>query len=152
MPCPTLICIKYEMLALAHEDMRQSAIVGRVVLTRVAVNRIIRRHAATGNLVPGISVWAPRKTTPRQDHALLRMVQEQYPISARVLTVHVRNMYGMRAGWKTINNRLLSRGYRAYGATRKPLLTTNHHRFCLEWAQRWQNLTMAHWQHVILGD
>ena len=36
--------------------------------------------------------------------------------------------------------------------TRKPLLTANHHPLRLEWAQRWQNLTTAHWQHVIFGD
>ena len=56
------------------------------------------------------------------------------------------------AGRKTINNRLLSRSYRAYRPTRKPLLTVNHRRLRLEWAQRWQNLTRTHWQHVILGD
>ena len=64
----------------------------------------------------------------------------------------MRNLYGMRAGRTTVNNRLLSRGYRAYRPTTKPLLTANHHRLRLEWAQRWRNLTVAHWQHVIFGD
>ena len=64
----------------------------------------------------------------------------------------MRNLYGGRAGWKTINNRLLPRGYQAYRPTRKPMLTANHRCLCLEWAQRWQNLTMAYWQHVIFGD
>ena len=58
----------------------------------------------------------------------------------------------MRAGHKTINNRLFSCGFCAYRATRKPLLTANSRRLCLVWVQRWQNLTMAHWQHVIFGD
>ena len=62
------------------------------------------------------------------------------------------NLYVMRAVRKAINNRLLSRDYRAYRHTRKPLLTANRHRLCLEGAQRWQNLTMAHWKHGILGD
>ena len=57
-----------------------------------------------------------------------------------------------RAGQKIINKRLLSCGYRDYESTRKPLLITNHHRLHLECAQRWQNLTMAHWRHVIFGD
>ena len=35
---------------------------------------------------------------------------------------------------------------------RKPLLTANNRRLCLEWAQMWLNLTMAHWQHAIFGD
>ena len=64
----------------------------------------------------------------------------------------MRNLYGMRAGRTTVNNRLLSRGYLAYRPTTKPLLTANHRRLRLEWAQRWRNLTVAHWQHVIFGD
>ena len=58
----------------------------------------------------------------------------------------------MRAGRTTVNNRLLSRGYWAYRPTTKPLLTANHRRRRLEWAQRWRNLTVAHWQHVIFSD
>ena len=64
----------------------------------------------------------------------------------------MRNLYGMRAGRTTVNNRLLSSGYRAYRPTTKPLLTANHRRLRLEWAQRWRNLSVAHWQHVIFGD
>ena len=55
-------------------------------------------------------------------------------------------------GRTMVNNRLLSRGYRAYRPTTKPLLTANHRRLRLEWAQRWWNLSVAHWQHVIFGD
>ena len=61
------------------------------------------------------------------------------------------NLYGMRAGRTTVDNRLLSSGYRAYRHTTKPLLTANHRRLRLEWVQRWRNLTVAHWQHVIFG-
>ena len=46
---------------------------------------LLRRHAATGTLVPGKSTGAPRKTTPHQDHALWRMVWQDRFISARTL-------------------------------------------------------------------
>ena len=98
------------------------------------------------------STGAPRKTTTRQDHALLRMVRQDRFTGARALTAWMRNLYGMMAGQKTINNRFLSRGYRAYRPTRKSLLTANHCCLRLEWAQSWQNLAMAHCQHVIFGD
>ena len=52
----------------------------------------------------------------------------------------------------TINNRFMSHGYSAYGPTRKLLLTAYPRHVCLEGAQKWQNPTMAHWQHVIFGD
>ena len=73
-------------------------------------------------------------------------------MGARALTAQMRNLYRMRVSRTTVNNRLLSRGYRAYRPTTKPLLTANHRRLRLEWAQRWRNLTVAHWQHVIFGD
>ena len=130
-----------EVFALAREGIKQGAIAARVGLTRATVNRILKRHAATGSLVPGKSSGAPWKTTPRQDRALLRMVRQDRFLSARALTARMRNLYGMRAGRTTVNNRLLSRGYRAYRPTTKPLLTANHRRR-LEWAQRWRNLTV----------
>ena len=152
MPRHTSMGIRHEVFALAREGIKQGAIAARVGLTRATVNRILKRHAATGSLVPGKSSGAPRKTTPRQDRALLRMVRQDHFLSARALTARMRNLYGMRAGRTTVNNRLLSRGYRAYRPTTKPLLTANHRRLRLEWAQRWRNLTVAHWQHVIFGD
>ena len=76
MPRPTPIDIRHEVLAFACEGIWRSAIAGHIDLTHATVNCILRRHAATGILVPGKSTGAPRKTTPRQDHALLRMLRE----------------------------------------------------------------------------
>ena len=95
---------------------------------------------------------AARVGLTRENRALLRMVRQDRFLSARALTAQMRNLYGMRAGRTTVNNRLLSRGYRAYRPTTKPLLTANHRSLRLEWAQRRRNLTVAHWQHVIFGD
>ena len=152
MPRPTPVGIRHEVFAFACEGIKQGAIAACVGLSHATVNRIITRHAATGSLVPGKSSGAPQKTTPRQDRALLRMVRQDRFLSARALTARMRNLYGMRAGRTTVNNRLLSRGYRANRPTTKPLLTANHRRLRLERAQRWRNLTVAHWQHVIFGD
>ena len=71
MPRPIPMGIRHEVFALAHEGIKQGAIAARVGLTHATVNRILKRHAATGSLVPGKSSGAPRKTTPRQDCALL---------------------------------------------------------------------------------
>ena len=132
MPRSTPMGIRHEVFALAREGIKQGAIAARVGLTRATVNRILKRHAATGSLVPGKSSGAPRKTTPRQDRALLRMVRQDRFLSARALTARMRNLCGMRAGRTTVNNRLLSRGYRANRPTTKPLLTANHRRLRLE--------------------
>ena len=120
MPLPTPMGIRHEVFALAREGIKQGANAARVGLTRATINRILKRHAATGSLVPGKSSGAPRKRTPRQDRALLRMVRQDRFLSARALTARMRNLYGMRAGRTTVNNRLLSRGYQAYRPQRSP--------------------------------
>ena len=120
MPRPTPMGIRHEVFALAREGIKQGAIAARVGLTRATVNRILKRHAATGSLVPGKSSGATRKTTPPQDRALLRMVRQDRFLSDRALTARMRNLYGMRAGRTTVNNRLLSRGYRDIDPQRSP--------------------------------
>ena len=110
------VCIRHEVLALSREGMWQSYIAGRVGLTRATVNHILQRSAATGNLVQGQFTVATRKATYRQDRALFKVVQQDPFTSARGFPAWMRNLYGIMAGWKTIDNRLLPRGYCAYRA------------------------------------
>ena len=84
--CPTPIGTRHEMIALVREGMQESDIAGCVGLTRATVNCILQRHVATGTLVPGKSMGAPRKTTPRQDRTLFSMVRQDRFISAWALT------------------------------------------------------------------
>ena len=120
-----------------------------IILITATVNCIPWRYAATGILVPGKSTGAPRKTTPHQDHPFLRMVRHDRFINAPALTAQMRNLGGMSAGQKIINNLLLlpidPQGNLCW-------LPANHRFLCLEWAQRCLNLTMAYWQHVIFSD
>ena len=92
MPRPTPMGIRHEVFALAREGIKQGAIAARVGLTRATINCILKRHAATGSLVPGKSSGAPRKATPRKDRALLRMVRQDRFLSARALTARMRNL------------------------------------------------------------
>ena len=139
---PTPIGIRHEVLALAHEGMRQSAIDGRMGLNRATIKRILQRHTATGTLVPGKSTGASRKITLCQDF-LFRMVQP------------------LHRGWGICMEWVLAGKPSTTGPN--PVFTVPidpqgspwwlpYHRLCLEWAQRWHNLTMAHWQHVIFDD
>ena len=96
MPRPTPMGIRHEVFALACKGIKQGAIAARVGLTRATVNRIFKRHAATGSLVPGKSSGAPRKTTPRQDRALLRMVRQDCSVRHRT-----DSEVGIRFYWRT---------------------------------------------------
>ena len=86
MPRPTPMGIRHDVFTLAREGIKQGAIAACVGLTHATVNRMLKRHAATGSLVPGKSSGAPRKTTPLQDRALLRMVQQDRFLSTWCLS------------------------------------------------------------------
>ena len=136
MPWSTPIGLRHDVLAVAHEGKRQYAIALRVGITHVTINYILLRHATTGSLGPGKSP----------------VFREDSFKSACALTERMRNLYGVRAGRKTINNRLETRGYRARRPLRKTPLTAHHRRMRLAWAQRGRNPTVAQWQHIIFGD
>ena len=128
----------------------------KVLLLVAWVWLVLPYTASSGGMLPQ-ELWyqaSPRGLLwrPHLVKTLFRMVRRDRFISARALKARMRNLYRMRAGQKTINNRLSSRGYHAFRTARKPLLTANHCRLRLEWAPRWQNLTLVHWQHVIFGD
>ena len=148
MPHPTSIVIGMKCL---HLPVRAC---GKALLLVAWVWLVLPLTAYSGGMLPLESSCQAR---PRgllgRPHLVKTMLCSGWSNQiAQALTVWMRNLYGMRAGRKTINNWLLSRGHHAYKSTRKPLLGANCCRLCLEWAQRWQNLTMAHWQHVVFGD
>ena len=128
----------HKILALAREGVCQGDIATRVDVARKPINRILLWQGATSCLGPGRSTVAPRKTTAHQECILFREVK-----SALALSEMMGNLYGVLVGCKTINNLLEARGYRYCRILRKPLLTANHCRLRLDWAQRWQNFTVA---------
>ena len=125
-------------------------VLSKVLLLPVWVWLVLPSTAYSKGMLP-LDLWckASLQGLPERQH--LGKTVHRF-LSARAMTARMRNLYGMRAGRTTVNNRLLSHGYRAYRPTTKPLLTAHHRHLRLEWAQRWRNLTVAHWQHVIFGD
>ena len=115
------------------------------------IDHILLRQVATASLEPGKSTGAPWKSTAHQKRALFRKVCEYRFNIARTLTERMSILYAECVGRKMINNRLAARGYHARKFLRKPMLTANHRRLCLDWAWSWQNLTAADWSHVIWG-
>ena len=147
---PAPIRASHKLFALARKSMCQGDIAAKIAVARKNVNRIVLRQVATASQEPGKSAAALRKTTARQECALFRMVHEDRFKSARALIERMRNLYGVSVGRRTINNRLVARGYHARRIPRNPLVTANHHRLRIDWSR--QNLTVAAWSHVIWGD
>ena len=129
----------------------------KVLLLPVWVWLVLPSTAYSKDLLP-LDLWCQASLQGRPERQHLGKTVHCWGWSDRIVSWVLGPW---RRGWEictewglvtTVNNRLLSHGYRAYRPTTKPLLTANHRCLCLEWAQRWRNLTGAHWQHVIFGD
>ena len=89
--------------------------------TATAGTREVNRNSSKNHCLP--------------NNSLFRMIHKDSFTSARVLTERMRNLYGVRVGRKTFNNRLVTRGYYARRILRKPPLTANHRHLRLDWAR-----------------
>ena len=97
-------------------------------LTRATVNRILQRHAATETLVPGKSkglLGGPHITSS--------------------IPCFVQN--GSTGSHHKCSGLDIMDEEFAWNFNCQPPLSP-----LIEWAQSWQNLTMANWQHVIFGN
>ena len=129
---------------------------GKVLLLVAWVWLVLPSTVSPRGMLP-LELWCQVQGSSWEDHtsSRLRFVEDGPTRSIQKCL----GLYGAdeefvwnRGGQKTNNNRLLSRGYRAYRPTIKHLLTANYRSLQLEWAQRWENMRMTHWQHVIFGD
>ena len=110
------IGVRHEVFALTHEGMRKVT----------CVWLLLPSITSSGGMLP-LELWFQANPQgllgrPHLIKTMFSMIiwQDRF-ISARALTARMRNLYGMRDGWKTINNQLFSHGYRTYRPTRKPL-------------------------------
>lgn len=152
MPRPTDMGTRQSILVLSRTGMRQGAIAQSVGVTRATVNRILQRHQRTGNVAPDKSSGRPKVTTRRMDRFILLSVRRNRRVTVGTLQRRLRRDFGLNISLRTINNRLLSLGFRACRTVWFPKLTPQHRYNRRVWARRHQNLTVAHWGHVIFAD
>lgn len=140
------------MFALYNNGITQKAIARQLRVRRETVSRILTRYRTTGNLSPGKSTGRPRISSVRQDRVLYNLSRRNRFKSASTLREEWAHQANVRASRATVNLRLIQGGYRARRPVKTPKLTARHRRARFAWAQQHQNLTVAHWQHVVFAD
>jgi len=152
MPGPIDIRRRSQIVAYRNVGLPYPEIARRLGISRRTVIRILQRRAATGSISPRRSIGRPRATTERDDRRIIALVRANRRISSRAIATQLRARQLIRISRQTVNRRLIQRGYRARRLIKKPKLTARHRANRLQWAQRYSNLTVAHWNHVIFGD
>jgi len=152
MPGPLDIGLRNQIVAYNDAGLSNRQIAARVHVSRRTVIRILQRQAANGTLRPGRSTGRPRITTPRNDRRMMAIVRQNRQMSSSAIAAQMRVQHTIQISRQTVNRRLVASGYRARRMIKKPRLTARHRASRLQWANRYSNLTVAHWNHVIFAD
>lgn len=143
---------RHRIIVLHEEGYSFTEIAKRVKCHRTTVSRVIEKYQKTGSVVDRQRPGRPRKSTVRQDRALLRISKADRRLTSTRLTRIWRETCDTKVCTSTVRRRLLANGLRGCTARRKPLLTDDHRKRRLAWAKKYAKWTAEQWGKVIFSD
>ena len=94
----------------------------------------------------------PRKLTSRQEHLLMRSVEENHHASSLQLAEEVESQTGVTVSRDTIRRTLQRNGMHGYRPWRKPLLKPKHKKARLEFARAHAEKDEDYWDSILWSD
>lgn len=138
---------------LENTDLKHHEIASRVKVARSSVSKI-KKLLSEGSVKktrrPG-RCGRKRKTTPRLDRRIKAMAEKDPRASCRKLATEL-GKEGVQLDRKTVNNRLLEVGLKAYRPRKKPRLTEKMKATRYAWAKAHKNWTVDDWEQVMFSD
>ncbi len=94
----------------------------------------------------------PRKLTPRQEHLLMRRVEENRHASSLQLFKEVESQTGVTISCDTIRRTLQRNGMHGCRPRKKPLLKPRHKKVHLEFARAHADKDEDYWDSILWSD
>ncbi len=94
----------------------------------------------------------PRKLTPRQEHLLMRRVEENQHASSLQLSKEVESQTGVTISRDTIRRTLRRNGMHGCRPRKKPLLKPRHKKACIEFARAHADKDEDYWDSILWSD
>ncbi len=94
----------------------------------------------------------PRKLTPRQEHLLMRRVEENRHASSLQLSKEVESQTGLTISHDTIRRTLQRNGMHGCRPQKKPLLKPRHKKAHLEFARAHADKEEDYWDSILWSD
>lgn len=121
-------------------------------VSRSVVSRLWRRYQETGEFTRRPGQGRHRSTTPRQDRYLRTLALRNRQCTATGIEIDFRQATGVRVSTQTVRNRLHEDGLNARRPATGPILTVDHRRARLEFAQEHVTWQLRHWRPVLFTD
>lgn len=142
--------VRWQIIGMGNAGMSLRQIGRQVGRNPSIISRLLSKHRATNDVKDRPRPGRPRKTTPREDRALIRLVRRRPWDSSTLL--RQQWLPGRAISNRTIRNRLESAGYRARRPIKRIQLSQAHQAARLNWCQQRVRWNFASWRRIHFSD
>lgn len=141
-----------QIVLLHSQNMTLAAIARKIKCSRCAIRTTITRYRETGMFTNKRRSGRKRSTTARQDRLLQRISLGDRQKTSKDLSSELLVQHGISISAQTVRRRLSNVGLRGCKARHKPLLTEEHKKKRLLWANQHRNWSADDWAKVMWSD
>lgn len=116
------------------------------------VLRTLRRKQEVGNFSSRKRSGRPKKTTPRMDATIRRIVLRSPRVSSSVIRTRLPGDQASKPSAVTIRRRLFQTDLRSYRPAKKPQLSKKNIQDRLFFCRKYESWTPDQWEHVMFSD
>jgi transposase len=140
---------KGQIIAWRQQNLSLRAIATRLQRSPETIRAVIRKYDEIGfcGRLPGSG--RKRKTSDRDDRAIVREVKKNRRITAH----EIQAKFGLPVHEETIRNRIREVGeFKSYWSCKKPFISETNRAKRLQWAKAHLNWTVDQWKTVLWSD
>ncbi len=143
------VMTKARIIQASKDGMSQNNIVKEFESSKGQVNRLLSKYRRKKSIDRKQGSGRIKKTTPRDDRNIMRLVKKDPFISASV----IKKDLGLNVSIDTIERRIKStKEFQSYRAAKKPFLTKQQMKRRYQWACLHRTWTNEQWMRILWTD